>query len=429
MSAIAAEVDVDTVQRESSGKKLRVLEGMEECFWLLEKTFPATTMILAEVEGPSTIEAWKNALGKVQQRYPLLTARIRKNPGERPYFETSPDMQLPLHVVPLEDVDLDKFAAEEKARSFGYGDRVLARFTLCHGSQRCVILLAAHHAINDGLTNVQIVRDLIAAAAGETLGESFPVTPAIGEILELGAPGPYTELYQRKEPMDTWNELPALKMQRELFRAEEIKALREKASAEGSTVHGALLAAFFLAGKHGSERWRTAPVVCLSPVNLRPMLNLAETPGVLIGMHPSVMQPSDDLPFWDFARKLKEELHASQSKEVAALGVQVVRNLVKRESNPDELSTFFDPGEAIYHDLMVSNYGDPGVRTDFGSLQLKALYPSVASGRVETQTISAVTVNGAMCITLISRHPLPSLVKDACAILRDACAAFSPEAR
>ena len=31
----------------ASGKKLRILDGLEEYFWLAENTFPRTTMIVA----------------------------------------------------------------------------------------------------------------------------------------------------------------------------------------------------------------------------------------------------------------------------------------------------------------------------------------------------------------------------------------------
>jgi hypothetical protein len=71
----------------SLGKKQRTLDGLEEYLWLTENTFPRTTMILAEVQGATTVEARRDALRKVQQRYPLLSARVRKNPDERPYFE------------------------------------------------------------------------------------------------------------------------------------------------------------------------------------------------------------------------------------------------------------------------------------------------------------------------------------------------------
>lgn len=84
-----------------------------------------------------------------------------------------------------------------------------------------------------------------------------------------------------------------------------MRALRDASQAEGTTVQGALVAAFVLAGRQASERWRTAPVTCFSPANLRTMLNLGDAPGLAVGTLRSVIQPPDALPFWEFARELK----------------------------------------------------------------------------------------------------------------------------
>ncbi len=62
------------------------------------------------------------------------------------------------------------------------------------------------------------------------------------------------------------------------------------------------------------------------------------------------------------------------------------------------------------------------MRTSFGRLKLKALYPAVLSGDIDTQAISVITLNGALHITHASRKPLPSLVEDACEILTEASA-------
>jgi hypothetical protein len=130
-----------------------------------------------------------------------------------------------------------------------------------------------------------------------------------------------------------------------------------------------------------------------------------------------MLQPSDDLPFWEFARELKQGMRASQTREGVTQMVTVINGMVQHEGDPDDPTTI----GALPHDLMVSNYGNPGVRTNFGHLKLKSLYPSVLSGEGETQTISVLTVGGALHITLVSRQPFPSLVEDACDILHDAC--------
>jgi len=409
----------------SVGQRLRTLDGLEEYFWLSENTFPHTTMILAEVEGATTVAAWRDASLRVQRRYPLLGARIRKNRGERPYFETLPGKPLPLRVMPLEGADLDALIGKEPITSFGYGDGLLARLTLCHSPERCVVLFSAHHAACDGRTNVRIVEDLISAVSGQALGDPFPLLPATGDFFGLGEPESYAELHPAKAPSSSFrHSLPAPNVQRRLLDAKDLKALWATARAEGTTVQGALIAAFFLAGKRCSQRWRTAPVVCFSPIDLRPMLGLRGSAGVLISVHPSVMQPSDSSPFWEFARELKRDMLRSQTKEFVGLGMSAVRDVVREESDPDDLSTI-DAKEFYDHDLMISNYGDPGVRTGFGRLKLKALYPSVITGGVNTQSISVLTVDGALHVTHISRRPFPSLMDDACIILRDACGASS----
>ena len=247
----------------------------------------------------------------------------------------------------------------------------------------------------------------------------------MGEFFGLGKPGPYTELSRAKAPPCNFRlNLPVPKVRRHLFEAKNQEMLRTVARSEGTTVQGALIAAFFLAGRRFSERWRTAPVLCFSPTDLRPMLNLSNSAGAVISVLPSVMQPSDNLPFWEFARELKQGMRASQTKESIALGLNAVREVVRRECDPNDLNTI-DPKGFYNHDLMISNYGDPGVRTNFGHLTLKALYPSVITGGVDTQSISAVTVEGNLYITHTSRQPFPSLVEDACDILRDECGASS----
>jgi hypothetical protein len=174
--------------RASRGERLRTLDGGEEFFWLSENTNPHPVVIVAEVEGPTMVGEWRRALSAVRQRYPLLSVRIRKEPGERPYFETKPDAVIPLHVMPLEEADLDHLVAQETVTSFGYGDGPLARVTLCHTAEHCAVVFSAHHAITDGKTNLRIMEDLIAAVSGERLGDCLPIVPAIGEFFGLGDP-------------------------------------------------------------------------------------------------------------------------------------------------------------------------------------------------------------------------------------------------
>jgi hypothetical protein len=123
-----------------------------------------------------------------------------KEPGQRPYFETLSETPLPLRVVPLEGANVNTLIAEEPLISFGYANGPLARLTLCHSPERCIILFSAHHLATDGRTNLRIMHDLIAPVSGATLGNPLPLLPTIGGLFGLGEPTPYVELCPAKAP-------------------------------------------------------------------------------------------------------------------------------------------------------------------------------------------------------------------------------------
>ena len=69
---------------------------------------------------------------------------------------------------------------------------------------------------------------------------------------------------------------------------------------------------------------------------------------------------------------------------------------------------------------MVSNYGDYGRTMEFGAIRVKALYPATAFREENTQTVSLITLNGALYVTQTSRNPLTELLARAHNILLSA---------
>jgi hypothetical protein len=98
------------------GGLIRRLGSFEEYIWLLERRISRTIVLLAEVQGATTPEDWRTALNRVQARHTILSSRIRKDPGSRPYFELAQDVGLPLEVVPL---DSGTSALERCSRELG----------------------------------------------------------------------------------------------------------------------------------------------------------------------------------------------------------------------------------------------------------------------------------------------------------------------
>src|SRR5260370_8340563 len=73
----------------------RELDAFEEFFWLIEQSAPVFHAVVAEVNGATTMEQWKDALDAIQIRYPFLSASIQKIPSKRPFFEKERGPSMP----------------------------------------------------------------------------------------------------------------------------------------------------------------------------------------------------------------------------------------------------------------------------------------------------------------------------------------------
>lgn len=406
----------------SATQKLRALDAFEEVFWLLEQTVPRAPVLVGELEGATTVEAWEDGLRAVQRKYPLLSARITKIPGERPFFAYAADAHVPLRVVPLTEA----FAIEEEMQraidaSFGDGNGPLMRVTLFHARTRCVVLIASHHAAFDGKTNVSVLLDLVAAAAGEALGPSRPVSSGLSELFGLPAAGPYMQTLasSRRAPHGVSAPKERIRVERLRLSREETAALVRGARAAKTTVQGALVAALAVAGRHWSVAWRSTTIRYAIAIDVRPILSILDAPGLLVSAHLGTIEPSSERSFWDLARTINDELAKSRTREGVLAGVLSFRRLMDVEHDP----TGFRLTTAMQHELMVTNYGNAEVRTAFGPLKLNALSSGSASGDGDTQKISAITVDGQMMMTHVSPAPFPSLLEDARTILAWTCAA------
>jgi hypothetical protein len=111
----------------------------------------------------------------------------------------------------------------------------------------------------------------------------------------------------------------------------------------------------------------------------------------------------------------------SRTIDAARGGTLAVREVVSQEPDPYDPATV-DPLGFFNHDLMVSNYGAGGYRTEFGLLKLAALYPShISGGTPSTQTISAITIAGSLHMSHASRAPIKDFLNDSLGLLVSSC--------
>ncbi len=401
-------------------EKIRALDAFEEIFWLLEQSVPRSAVLLAELEGVTAVPAWEEAVRALERRYPALSIRITKAPGDRPFFAYAAGQQVPFRVVPLpERIELEEEMGRAIEASFGDGSGPLMRVTLFHGATRCAVLLVSHHGAFDGKTNLMVLLDLLAAVAGEELGPPRPMPTALSALFGLPPSGPYTKtLASTPPPAPEEAAAPErrVRIKRLELSRDETAALVRGARAAATTVQGALVAALAIAGRSYRDTWRSAPIRYAIPFDVRGMLSIADTPGLLVSAHVATLASSPHRSFWELARIVSDDLAKIRTRESVRAGLLVLRRAVEVEHDG---ATFWarQRNSPMMHELMVTNYGNTNVRTTFGPLTLSALSSGSASGGAETQKISAITVDGRMMMTHVSPDPFPALLDDARAIL------------
>ncbi len=314
---------IDTaVLTHTSGDKSRQLGSLEQLFWLTDQHRTVHFALAAEVEGKTSRGAWRDALDRLQERHPLLSVRIAGDDGGIPRFQRVDGAPLPLRVV-----DADKssgFEAEieaELAIPFDPDQAPLARAVLIHGPEKATLIFVAHHAIADGMSVAYLIRDTLNALAGERL-EALPLAPSVDELFAANHPAAKTQSATERQ-----EEAPAVtpstyrpddgarpKVQGLQLSQALTERLRERARQEATTVHGALVAAFAIAGRTASDDWRDIPVRVVSPINVRQTLGIGENCGVYLSAAPTVFEPvlAD---FWDLARHARESVERGRPPE------------------------------------------------------------------------------------------------------------------
>ncbi len=403
----------------------RPLGAMEKLFWLLDETSQVHFVIAAEITGTKPVPAWQAALRAVQQRHPLLSVFIHPNGFVRPAFYPAKGAEIPLRVVEAgPDYRWEQELETELATPFDASQAPLVRTVLVQQELKSVFILASHHSIGDGLSGLLFLRDTLTALSGQPLlpletpdsSDTLLDIPSPSEQEVVASPGPAQEqpLFKRRA-----EDRPVV--ERRQFSPEFTQRLVHQSKAEGTTVHGALCAAFLLAGRLVDRSWQHKPVRLVSPVSIRQALGKEEALAQYITSRIIVYPPQLQLSFWELARFGKGELAGVVSPENIASVVKNTRQFVFGNLDVKEIADQLQQGEA--REIMVSNLGRFPHQTAFSELQLDGVWgPLALSGYPGDQTIGVTTTNGSLRLVHTSRIPLPALLETAEAILVTACA-------
>ena len=414
---------------------LRPLGSLEEFLWLIDQNRPVHFALAAQVQGPTTVERWRDALDLVQLRHPLLSVRIETNGNSRPHFRRETAARIPLRVAQENDV-AQRWESEielELSIPFNARQAPLVRAVLLHEANQAVFILVAHHSIADGLSIAFVIRDLLQALSGNPI-DLLPVLPAHEEILGvIRSDGLQAE--PSKESNSTPPARPATYIRKEDLRPRikgRIKGLRltpeltgkliERARQEGATVHGALSSAVTLAYWQTNPELREEQIRICSPTDTRKLLGLGEDCAVLISARVVAIEPHASTAFWDIARRSMVGLAGAQTLK----GIFASRNALHRtvKDGIDIPTAAAICAHAFAHEIRLTNLGNLPYGTEFGELKLQAVWGPSVSARFEgALTIGVATTNGALCLLETRVGSSASLLETAEQILLSACAA------
>jgi hypothetical protein len=175
----------------------------ERALFAFSRLSPLNLVVLARLDGPALDGVLRQALAALQERHPLLRARIA-GPPSRPRFDISPGAAAPggPGPIPLRRLDGDgldaAFAAveEEMNLPFDTGRGPLARLTcLSHPGSAGDLVLTLHHAIADGASTANLVHELLDLCRAGITGDAAPapgpaaMPPPLTEVLPASLRG------------------------------------------------------------------------------------------------------------------------------------------------------------------------------------------------------------------------------------------------
>jgi NRPS condensation-like uncharacterized protein len=406
---------------------IRQLGALEHLFWLLDQNRPVHFAVTALLSGETSPRDWRRALDRLQERHPITSVCIDGEPGSVPSFRQADVAPIPLRIVEDEpELRWEVEVGEELATPFKPKRAPLIRAVLIQGARDAAFMLVAHHSIADGLSLAYAVRDTLDLLAGRTL-QPLPRLPSQDDMMNVSdsaADGREQSEAQALDPAvyrPNDNARPTVKGLR--LSQELTSSLRDRARREGTTVHGALCAALVLASREVFADRRDTPLRIMSPINVRPLIDVGESCGVFVSATTSVFD-GEAKNFWELARDARNSIAANQNGEYVTAGLAAFRQVV---GNGAQVATAAEFAAQVFaNEVMVTNLGSLSFDQHFGPVTLKALFgPAVLTGFEGQQTIGVATVNGALCLLHTGHTPPDGLLEKTQRILAKASAPAS----
>jgi hypothetical protein len=404
---------------------LRPLGAEERLYQLFTAVHPFHFCIVAELRGRVSADALHAALERIAGRHPVLTATIEVDASGRAVFRAQRG-GVPWRVV--EGSHWEPRVAEELATPLpAVGPGSSSRVVLLQGDGQDTLVLTVAHHVADGASAVRALNDLLidlngGDMGGRVLAESredlLAAVPPIREVVEQGPPsGPPPVHDERLRVPGSYlpfsGQPPTVRAA--ALDADLTAALREQARSQGTTVHGAVLAA---TAQELTDRRGIELVRLMSPISLLPLLDQQDGMGVFLTVGRSATTDTG-VDFWELARQHLRQLEPARSPQGIGRLVAVFTAATGPAATSQSAAELMARG-ALGLDALVTNLGVVQLPDD-GAITVQQLWGPIVLTHIDGEIgIGVATHGGQLRLTEVRHDDGPQVIEGIAARLRDA---------
>ncbi len=310
----------------------RPLGTCERLYWLLGKASPTGFAFRTLLDRPLDVDALRRGFVHAARRHPILRSAIVVRGSEVRFRPDDGEVTLPVQLQ-VADADLGEELDRELDSPFADGAAPPLRVLwFDRPDSPPELLWLFDHASTDAGSAARVCLEILAAAAGSPkVPDAMVPAPAQESLYPADRRGLVPSLrwilrtvlerlagLVRRRPPALPGARDVSEPVRELHTEElcvervTAGALRERARAEETTVHGAIGAATLLAATALCEEGKPIRWPLASAVDLRPWLDPPMPREQLANAISMVATPTDvaaDAELWEMARAIRRELH------------------------------------------------------------------------------------------------------------------------
>ena len=403
----------------------RPLDTSEALFAAFNEEGAFLTAGALKVHGPLTETLLLQALAHVENRHPLLRARIIAC-GDLLYWSEGPTTFPHISIVDrIPPGGIEALTEVELHRAYAATEQRLWRCTWIPISRdHHWIILALHHAVADGISGMVIVRDLLATCSALVgVGKLPPELPAGRPLDEVLPSVPRVALLRhraRRLRSRLLGPLPILPIERTappeqrrtgvIFGSvpgDVMLPLRAGARSCGATINGVLAAALLELVR---QTLGPLPIV---PITHSASMRGAAIPREQVGCFTSNVVTLHSLrtrwPFWREAQSATEQLHRALARGDAAAAVLAARGKVASAAAAMRAAIEDRRTAGRVGAISIANRG---LASDFsaGPFRVSAWYPATSNHTFgNSLQVSCATVGETFFFSLMHVVPLTSV--------------------